>query len=580
MKKKFFVILATLFLCVSFTACGNSGAGTNNQASSNSGSVSSSAATPQKSNAIVRNINGKSNGYKAKDYNFLREHTSQLKKYVDITGESYKTPEERENAIKKVAEIASEWQEKGDVKEVKQRDTYVSITYSNGMIYIFYPMSSDETSGAVPSDTHVSIYSLQVLKDVISSAGDKETEIAYDAATDGSAAKIADALENFTWDHDLDNNGVTLSEVAHIGQNKVVLWCGHGAYLKDYGPCLLLEEGCDDTEYRDITINYIANDDKYVIAPEFVLNYCDDMTGTFIYLSTCSGLRDNRLVEAFSAKNATAIVANTDVINTIYSCNMMTRVVDQLVAGDNLDKAMAVAKETYGAEDPYFYPFEGAIGHAVPTVYKGGDYQLFTKPVVVFTIKDDNGDPLTGVTLEYSFAEDGDYTEKTTLETDSEGRAFVDVKAGYFSYRLTKEGYEPGADTLAIIPKDKMVNNITETLRRKASGVTGEFYTGASIITELEVPDMNGEFYIAWEAGFRNNPPAGEIRARVDSNTSYYFAAPGETGYIKERSMDEYEFFENLNNSVERLRRGGSGEVGVVMYIENGVATSMLLVVS
>lgn len=43
MKKKFFVILAALILCVSFTACGNSSAGTNNQVSSNSGNGSSSA---------------------------------------------------------------------------------------------------------------------------------------------------------------------------------------------------------------------------------------------------------------------------------------------------------------------------------------------------------------------------------------------------------------------------------------------------------------------------------------------------------------------------------------------------------
>ena len=41
MKKKYFVISATLSLCVFFTACGNSSAGTNNQVSSNSGSASS-----------------------------------------------------------------------------------------------------------------------------------------------------------------------------------------------------------------------------------------------------------------------------------------------------------------------------------------------------------------------------------------------------------------------------------------------------------------------------------------------------------------------------------------------------------
>ena len=114
-----------------------------------------------------------------------------------------------------------------------------------------------------------------------------------------------------------------------------------------------------------------------------------------------------------------------------------------------------------------------------------------------------------------------------------------------------------------------------------ASGVTGKFTTAASIITSLDVPaGYDGEFYIAWEAGFKDHPPAGEVRARIDSNTAYYFAAPGIDGYAQVESVEANRFFNNLKSSVERLQQGGSGESGVDIYIENGVATSMYIITS
>ena len=125
-------------------------------------------------------------------------------------------------------------------------------------------------------------------------------------------------------------------------------------------------------------------------------------------------------------------------------------------------------------------------------------------------------------------------------------------------------------------------NSQEPTSPEQPSGVTGTFNTAASIITALEVPaGYDGEFYIAWEAGFKDHPPAGEVRARVDSNTAYYFAAPGIDGnYAQARSVNANTFFNYLNSTVERLQQGGSGEAGVDMYIENGIATSMYLIES
>ena len=54
----------------------------------------------------------------------------------------------------------------------------------------------------------------------------------------------------------------------------------------------------------------------------------------------------------------------------------MAAVVDNLFAGNNLDSAMAMAKETYGEKDSYLYTEDGALDYAVPTVYCGENYMF------------------------------------------------------------------------------------------------------------------------------------------------------------------------------------------------------------
>ena len=134
MKKKVLVILASLILCASFTACGKASAKNERQLSSSSESITSSSKSTQTANVATKTINENSDsgeGYTVEDYNFLKEHISQLEGFVDLSGKSYKTPEERLRAVKMVGAIAYEWQRNGDAEVVNQHDNYVYVELSN-----------------------------------------------------------------------------------------------------------------------------------------------------------------------------------------------------------------------------------------------------------------------------------------------------------------------------------------------------------------------------------------------------------------------------------------------------------------
>ena len=306
------------------------------------------------------------------DYDECREYIEDIYKEIGEYDErDYANDGDIAGAVEKVAQLAETWKEEGIATTVTKHESYVYIKFTNGIRYFFAPATPG--TSAVGSDTHVSVYSLQPAKTEFASRND-ETKTADDNATDVAAKKIADTYDNYDWEYDLDDKELTIPAVMGFGSNEVILWNGHGCWFEECGSALALSETIYDVYYTDVNILYIENDGSYLVTSDFVDAYISDLTNTFLYLSTCSGLRDTGLAEAFKNKGAAAIVANTDVITTIYTSNIMSAVVDGLLDGKDLNSAMVSAKEKYGEQDSILYEEDGALGNAVPTVYCGGDY--------------------------------------------------------------------------------------------------------------------------------------------------------------------------------------------------------------
>ena len=317
-----------------------------------------------------------------KDYEECQEYIDKIYDEIEKYDErDYANDQDIANAVEKVSEVAENWKKDGKVSTVNKHDSYVYIEFPSGIKYFYAP--SIPGTNAVGSDTHVSVYSMQPAKSEYASRN-QETKNADDNATDVSAKKIDDAYENYSWKYNLDDKDVTLKTVAGLDRNEVVLWHGHGLWFEESGSALVLSETIKDKHYFGDNVEYISNKGNYLVTAAFVDSYVKNISNTFLYLSTCSSLRDNQLAEAFKRKGAVAIVGNTDVITTIYSCQITSAVIDGLIAGKDLDSAMAFAKEKYGAQDSTIYTSEGAKGYAVPTVYCGGNY-TFAEEVVSFT---------------------------------------------------------------------------------------------------------------------------------------------------------------------------------------------------
>lgn len=302
---------------------------------------------------------------------YIKEIQEEINEYAD---RNYQDPEDYAAAIERVNNLAEKWRGDGIVTTVTNHGDYIYIEFSNGIHYIFKPFSSETSSAA--GDLQVSIITAEPFKTEFDARNEETKNICHDCV-DGAAQKIADAYDQFIWKTDLDNQDVTLGRVfSDFSTNEMILWNGHGLYTEEEGPCLVLTETIYDTYYENFSFMVLANSGCYVITPKMINTYVGDMSGSFIYLNSCSGLRTTALCDAFQNKGAAAIVANSDVINTIYASNIMAATMENMLEGNDLDTSMAAAKEIYGNQDSNFYKDSGALASAVPTVYCGGDYCL------------------------------------------------------------------------------------------------------------------------------------------------------------------------------------------------------------
>ena len=165
------------------------------------------------------------------------------------------------------------------------------------------------------------------------------------------------------------------------------MWSGHGLYDRNLGPCLVTgDDYIDNKDYDFDEVIYLTNGEengKCLITPKFVRNNVSDLTGSFMYLSTCSSFKDERLVCAFKKKNIAALVANTDIINTIYTSNLMACTINKMLEINDdtndyyaLEDALNFSKAQYGQKDSKIYVDEGAKDYAEAVVAVGNDYQF------------------------------------------------------------------------------------------------------------------------------------------------------------------------------------------------------------
>ena len=209
---------------------------------------------------------------------------------------------------------------------------------------------------------------------------------------DKAAEAIADSLpELYVFDDAHNQDGFEIEDVGQLGNNKIIIWYGHGGYISEYGSVLGTSVSIKDKTSLSMYAEELENGemvlgkDCFCLCPSYLDKHISDgaLKGSMVYLAACESGRDNRLADVFFRKGATIVVGNTRSIFTRYNLYMMY---DFLIALTNTyddgtfwtaEDALQYAKDENGETDGKFMFYGAEVRLIYPN--NGSGYRL--KPV-------------------------------------------------------------------------------------------------------------------------------------------------------------------------------------------------------
>lgn len=91
--------------------------------------------------------------------------------------------------------------------------------------------------------------------------------------------------------------------------------------------------------------------DIFLIAPDFVSTYNEDLPNTIIYMSICKGLDNDKLSDAFIQAGAGAYLGYTDTVKVSYAFNAGNTFFEEMLSGKTVEQAVNAATSAHGAND-------------------------------------------------------------------------------------------------------------------------------------------------------------------------------------------------------------------------------------
>lgn len=314
------------------------------------------------------------------------ESTKSLESIADSYLENGYIPAEKaDDAIEKVYEEAEKQYENGSIIELRKNEYGVTMRYANGMYYVYSPqLEGIENAG---NDVSLRIMTMQPYQN----SGNKPLTT---DSFDNNASKISNTLNNcsFVEQDNYDDENVKLKIMKNLASNEFIIWNGHGGYDDELGPYTYTGESCENynkfsrDSFVDGSIMHCG--DRMVITSGFVKKYVPKVHNSFLYLGTCLGAKDTRLVDAYVEKGFSVMAFNDSVI-ALYDRAILDSITNSLLTVNqetqyyySMSEAFEIAKNTVGKNDKSFYyegiPYqpENANG-AEPCLF--GDYILSNK---------------------------------------------------------------------------------------------------------------------------------------------------------------------------------------------------------
>ncbi len=252
-----------------------------------------------------------------------------------------------------------------DLYEINGQLISITIKLSSGLEIVFVPNNGEKLSSGKQLTIMSQIKSYIPSEHV--SGGENLLGLSVDAMSDLGDPHI--------W---IKDENVTLDTFSQMGANQVILWSGHGVPTKQC-TYLMTQEAYDKIRFwiydpiYFIDLAFIQNkmcitsDGFLAVNYKYLNENLPDLTGSFVYLLSCTSGDDSKLCDAFINKGAVSLVAVHNSIDSFYGLCMqavlgfaLTQINPETNNYYTVSEAMSICYEEYGTDDgdgayPYIY---------------------------------------------------------------------------------------------------------------------------------------------------------------------------------------------------------------------------------
>ncbi len=336
---------------------------------------------------ITSIIINNSSKYKFDCKQIYNEYTEINEEALDIE-EKYATdgfirPEYISTVLDELEVLAKEYKSKGLISSYDKQATSIYFKLNSGIGYLYTPTIEELLAGD-------DVGKILTIEPYATSSEFVSNYLIGGKSPDKAAEKIvAELPNNYSFSKDDNWDSFSLEQVEQMGNHKIIIWYGHGGYVKDYGSVLGTSIPIKDQSslllYQLELSNgeMILGKDCFCVSPSYFEKHIEDnsLEGSLVFLGACQSAIDNRLAEVFINKGASLVVGNSQTIRIRYMLYMMddfmSALTNQYDDGTywTAEDALAYAKSQNGDSDSEFW----AYGAEVKLIYpeNKSEYRLY-----------------------------------------------------------------------------------------------------------------------------------------------------------------------------------------------------------
>lgn len=315
------------------------------------------------------------------------EYTEINEEALDIE-EKYATdgfiqPEDISTVLDELEVLAKEYESKGLISSYDRQSTSIYFKLNSGIGYLYTPTVEELLAGD-------DVGKILTIEPYATSSEFVSNYLIGGKSPDKAAEKIvAELPDSYSFSKDDNWDSFSFEQVEQMSNHKIIIWYGHGGYVKEHGSVLGTSIPIKDQSslllYQLELSNgeMILGKDCFCISPSYLEKHIEDnsLEGSLVFLGACQSAMDNRLAEVFINKGASLVVGNSQTIRIRYMLYMMDDFMSALTNQHDdgtywtAEDALAYAKSQNGDSDSEFWAYGAEVKLIYPENKSG--YRLF-----------------------------------------------------------------------------------------------------------------------------------------------------------------------------------------------------------